>query len=220
MDYFDSKSIDGVEIDGKIVDLANKYFDLPQTVNTYVDDGRSFLTLSDKKYDVIMVDAYQDITIPFQMSSKEFFTEVSKHLKSNGSLVVNMNMYTSNEGGINDYLTGTIKSVFNSVYTAMTSTGNVELFASNDFDCKKQLASKMSLITNVELKNMMSRVYGLMEEHEESSYILTDDKAPVELLGMTVLDQMIVSELDYYRNEFKSMSVDEIIKKLMSGELF
>ena len=39
-----------------------------------------------------MVDAYQDITIPFQMSSKEFFTIVKDHLNENGLMVVNMNM--------------------------------------------------------------------------------------------------------------------------------
>ena len=33
---------------------------------------------------VIMVDAYQDITIPFQMSSVEFFTMVKDHLKDGG----------------------------------------------------------------------------------------------------------------------------------------
>lgn len=30
--------------------------------------------------------------------------------------------------------------------------------------------------------------------------ILTDDKAPVELLGMKVLDEIIQDELDYYRD--------------------
>ena len=33
-----------------------------------------------QRYDLIMVDAYQDIAIPFQMSSTEFFTMVSNHL--------------------------------------------------------------------------------------------------------------------------------------------
>ena len=35
-----------------------------------------------------MVDAYQDITIPFQMSSVEFFTEVYEHLAPGGVMVV------------------------------------------------------------------------------------------------------------------------------------
>lgn len=61
---------------------------LDMSVTTY--DGRAYLNAIDKKYDVIMVDAYQDITIPFQMSSVEFFTLVKEHLTDDGVMVVNM----------------------------------------------------------------------------------------------------------------------------------
>ena len=37
---------------------------------------------------MIMVDAYQDITIPFQMSSVEFFTLVRDHLAPGGVIAV------------------------------------------------------------------------------------------------------------------------------------
>ena len=47
--------------------------------------------------DVIMVDAYQDITIPFQMSSTEFFTMVREHLNPGGVMVVNMNMISDGQ---------------------------------------------------------------------------------------------------------------------------
>ena len=73
-------------------EAAREYFHLPDDVNVTTYDGRAFLNAIDKKYDVIMVDAYQDITIPFQMSSKEFFTIVKDHLNENGVMVVNMNM--------------------------------------------------------------------------------------------------------------------------------
>ena len=49
-----------------------------------------------------MVDAYQDITIPFQMSSTEFFTEVKNHLTEGGVMVVNMNMRSEKEDAINE----------------------------------------------------------------------------------------------------------------------
>ena len=84
-----------------------------------------------KDYDVIMVDAYQDITIPFQMSSVEFFTLVKKQLNPEGVMVVNMNMKSDGEDGINEYLSDTISSVFPNVYTVDVSNNtNRELFAS------------------------------------------------------------------------------------------
>lgn len=46
---------------------------------------------------------------------------------------------------------------------------------------------------------MMEIVSGQMELRESGNLILTDDKAPVEVLGMKVLDEIIADELDYYR---------------------
>ena len=87
--YFGDMNIEGVEIDEKITDLSRKYFSLSEDVPVTTYDGRAFLNASQKAYDVIMVDAYQDITIPFQMSSKEFFALVKSHLKDDGVMVVN-----------------------------------------------------------------------------------------------------------------------------------
>ncbi len=217
--YYKNCDIDGVEIDSKIVGLATKYFDLPSNVNVYVNDGRAFLDVTDKKYDVILVDAYQDITIPFQMSSIEFFKKVKDHLKDKGVMVVNLNMYTNNEGGINDYICGTIRNCFDNAYKVKCNT-NCEVYACNGFDLKESLTKSINLIENTELKTMMTRVYSKMEFVEKNGYILTDDKAPVELLGMDVLDDMIFDELDYYRNLIKGKSIREVIQMAQNGELF
>lgn len=57
--YFGDMNMEGVEIDEKITDLSRKYFLLPNNVNVATYDGRAFLQAKQKKYDVIMVDAYQ-----------------------------------------------------------------------------------------------------------------------------------------------------------------
>lgn len=115
--YFGDMNIEGVEIDEKITELSREYFSLPEDVKVTTYDGRAFLQAVDTAYDVIMVDAYQDITIPFQMSSVEFFTMVKDHLKDGGVMVVNMNMHGNKEGDINQYLADTIANVFDNVYT-------------------------------------------------------------------------------------------------------
>ena len=116
--YFPHASVEGVEIDGKITELAKQYFEMPEEIKVTTYDGRAYLNVVDRKYDVIMVDAYQDITIPFQMSSLEFFTLVKEHLKEEGVMVVNMNMRGQKEGNINQYLADTISHVFSEIYTA------------------------------------------------------------------------------------------------------
>lgn len=200
-EYFPGVEVEGVEIDEKIADLAGKYFDLPDSVNVSVYDGRSYLTASDKKYNVIMVDAYQDITIPFQMSSVEFFTEVEKHLAPGGVMVVNMNMKSASENSINDYLCDTIGSAFDNVYTVPVEGGtNCEVFAFQHPDTLQTFRDGCEDLQDPDLIAMMETVSGNLTLRESGNLILTDDKAPVELLGMRVLDEIIADELDYYRS--------------------
>lgn len=218
-DYFDREelSFDGVEIDGKVVDLAKKYFSLPEKVNVFVEDGRAYLNTKEKKYDVIMVDAYRDISIPFQMSSVEFFRSVKQHLNENGVMVVNMNMYDETEGSITDYLEGTIKSVFNNVYTVKTTGTNKELYA-GDFDLYDALFEQSRYIRQNDLRNITGRVLRNMTEVDPSDYILTDDKAPVESLGMKTLDTMIEEELSGIREQIKGKNLKELIEMFLSGQ--
>lgn len=213
MTYFDGISAEGVEIDEKIIDLSREYFDLPDEVNVTAYDGRAFLNVCDKKYDVIMVDAYQDITIPFQMSSKEFFTLVREHLNDGGVMVVNMNMRSKENDGINSYLSDTIASVFSEIYTVdVSGSTNRELFASNDNEMIERFGERASALENEELYTLMSRVNDGLIKYEPGELILTDDKAPVELLGMSVIDDLIQDELVYYKEKFKK----EGIKGLMN----
>ncbi|MEY8391497.1 spermidine synthase [Lachnospiraceae bacterium] len=199
-EYFPGTSIEGVEIDEKISALAAEYFALPDTVEVSVYDGRSYLAATDKEYDVIMVDAYQDITIPFQMSSIEFFKEVEKHLAPNGVMVVNMNMKSQSDNSINDYLCDTIGAVFSNVYTAPVKGGtNCEVFAFQNKYALKTFEEGCDALTDPALKDMMAEVSDNLTPRQPGNLILTDDKAPVEVLGMRALDEIIADELDYYR---------------------
>lgn len=212
--YFPGIQVAGVEIDEKIVDLAYEYFELPDAVDVTVTDGRAFLQTADL-YDVIMVDAYQDITIPFQMSTVEFFTEVKEHLTENGVMVVNMNMRSSQEGAINDYLCDTIASVFPYAYTAQVYRGsNTELFASENSEMIDLFTKQYKVLSDEELKAQMEYVNGSLMVVDKGEKLLTDDKAPVELLGMQVLDEMIGSELSYYKDLFRNSSITEIYDTL------
>lgn len=213
--YFGEIAIEGVEIDEKITSLAHEYFELPEDISVTTYDGRAYLAAVDKKYDVIMVDAYQDITIPFQMSSKEFFTMVKEHLTEDGIMVVNMNMHTEQEGNINQYLSDTIANVFSEVYTVdVAGSTNRELFAANGGDMLERMEAGMSQLTDKELKSMMTEVAENMRVYEKGSYLLTDDKAPVELLGMQVIDELIQSELGYYKEIFQEEGIQGLLESM------
>ncbi len=210
--YFPQASVEGVEIDAKITDLARTHFGLPEDVGVATYDGRAYLKGTDKKYDVIMVDAYQDITIPFQMSSVEFFREVKNHLAEDGVMVVNMNMKSQDKGSINEYLSDTIADVFPCVYTVEVKAGtNRELFAFSDETALSNFDHMAGLDEN--LKNRLRMVQRELAEYQGGDFILTDDKAPVEVLGMRVIDGLIQEELGYYKDLFKKKGIRGIMEE-------
>lgn len=206
-EFFPSAQVDGVEIDEKIIQLARDYFDLPETVRVHAGDGRAFLqSAGEARYDVIMVDAYQDITIPFQMSSVEFFQMAKSRLKEDGCLVVNLNMHSGQEGSINEYLSDTIASIFPYAYTAVVpNQTNQVLFASGREDMADRLARQVSeMEPGTPLRDLMERVESQLIPVQGGTHILTDDKAPVELLGVRMIDSLISQELESIREMFRT----------------
>lgn len=212
--YFDNVKIEGVEIDDKITELALKYFEFPKDIKVTTYDGRAYLNAIEETYDVIMVDAYQDITIPFQMSSVEFFTLVKDHLKSDGVMVVNMNMRGSKEGNINQYLADTIGNVFSEVYTVdVTSSLNRELFASNNPKMIDVFKTNFEKEDSPVLQYLLNRIDNNLVKYEKGNFLMTDDKAPVELLGMQVIDEIIQDEVKYYKDIFNEGGLSALIEE-------
>ena len=249
-EYFDRDSLDikGVEIDEKITELSKRYFDADEDIEVTTYDGRAYIKSDDSKYDIIMVDAYQDITIPFQMSSQEFFREVYDHLNDDGVMVVNLNMHarkSEKEGGINEALCDTISSVFPDVATVdVPGATNRELFAMKKagmiksyFDAGMQVfdvenvsqavgSSDVQTVAEVgvsdeasaeserykQLYDLMTTIGNNLEWYRAGDNIFTDDKAPVELLGMREIDSIIKDELSYYKRVFEEEGLEGLLK--------
>ena len=212
--YFPQVQVSGVEIDDKITQLATRYFDLPETVDVTTYDGRAYLQAVDTQYDVIQVDAYQDITIPFQMSTVEFFALVRDHLAPGGVMVVNLNMHSDGEGSINQALCDTIASLFPYVSTVdVPGTTNRELFAAVDGDPVQWLAQRRAALPAGELRDQMERVSQGLIPYVGGAHILTDDKAPVELLGMRAIDDLIQQELAYYQEIYREEGLSGLLNR-------
>ena len=123
------------------------------------------------------------------------------HLEPGGVMVVNMSMRSESEGSMNEYLIDTIASVFPYVYTVRVSAGtNMELFATTDPDALARFEERRTDVPD-DYAAIMQRVSDELVHVEGGDYILTDDKAPVELLGMRVLDEIIASELEVLRDQ-------------------
>lgn len=213
--YFPNAAVEGVEIDQKITDLANQYFALPKGVAVTTYDGRAYLQAVRTQYDVILVDAYQDITIPFQMSSVEFFTLVRSHLKPGGVMVMNMNLRSGDAGSINQALADTVSAVFDTVYTVdVPKTTNRELFAAAGVGLPAALEHDLARQTDPDLRRFMRQISGRLTPYQAGNQVLTDDRAPVEVLGMRTLDAYIGEETEHYKGVFRTEGLSGLLKEL------
>jgi len=217
--YVPNVTTDAVEIDAKIADLASKYFNLKEDEATvYINDGRSFFsTPNARQYDIILADAYQDITVPFHMSTKEFFSIVRDHLKPGGILIVNINMKSGNFTGVPEYLANTVKSLFKKVYRVdLTTVTNSLLFVSDDDQMlENYMANSAAQIPeDHDLYGISRFVANNLEEITETKYILTDDLAPVEIMGQKSLSEIVKNEIDVIRDQLEGKSLQEIFEYL------
>ncbi len=90
--YFPQANIDVIEIDGEIVNVAKKFFFFEETdkIRVHVGDAFDIIKKIDKKYDVILLDAFDKHYIPMHIMSLEFTQFIFDKLKDTGVLSVNM----------------------------------------------------------------------------------------------------------------------------------
>jgi predicted membrane-bound spermidine synthase len=85
-------TIDVVEIDPAVTRVAQRYFGLqPQTtIRTINEDARWFAMRSTDKYDLIFIDAFNDLSVPYHLTTREFAMRLRELLASDGAIVANL----------------------------------------------------------------------------------------------------------------------------------
>lgn len=84
-------AITGIELDPEVIAVADRYFDLDRShLTTIVADGRVWLRGSTQEFDLIILDAYHQPSIPAHMATIEFFDNVRSHLSADGLAVLNV----------------------------------------------------------------------------------------------------------------------------------
>ena len=54
-----------------------------------------------------------------------------------------------------------------------------------------------------------------LKPYHKSTYLLTDDNAPVEVLGMQIIDGLIQEEVRYYKSIFKERGFKEFLQYIL-----
>jgi fibrillarin-like rRNA methylase len=92
VDEFQFKGkITGVEIDEEITAIANQYFKLNEITNytPIIADANEFVKSTTEKFDLIIIDIFQDATMPDFLFEKGFISNVKQLLNFKGFILFN-----------------------------------------------------------------------------------------------------------------------------------
>jgi len=83
--------ITGVEIDPEVIQLANKYFSLDQIPNLkiVIGDAFEFVLKTHEKYNLIIIDIFQDTAMPNFLFEKFFMDRIGQLLRPKGNILFN-----------------------------------------------------------------------------------------------------------------------------------
>lgn len=179
---FPEATMDVVEIDPKLTDLARRYFNLADDprLRIFHEDGRTFLNRSNETYNAVFVDAFNTYSPPFQLTTRETAQDMFAHLTDGG--VVIMNIISAIEGPRGKFLRAeyaTYRSVFPYVYVVPVTKPDEGDVVQNVMLVAVKSASEPNLHSNnPELASYLSRRW--IPDIPDDMPVLTDERAPVE----------------------------------------
>lgn len=83
--------ITGVEIDATVIDIANRFFELDkiQNLEIVIDDAFEFVLKTKLKYDLIIIDIFEDTSMPNFLFQDFFINRINSLLNLNGFILFN-----------------------------------------------------------------------------------------------------------------------------------
>ncbi|MBD0360428.1 MAG: fused MFS/spermidine synthase, partial [Nitrososphaeraceae archaeon] len=194
--------IDVVEIDPDVISAARNYFYLPANngsrLMVYNDDARNFLSKTEKKYDLIILDAFSKNYVPFHLMTLEYFQLLDKKLTSDGVIISNnIGSMTGDRSDIVRAVYKTISQVFPSLYVFPTEDNprnlqNIMIAGMKTSTVEYSKDELRQLASNNDRNNHNSSTVLAELDYSEHLYeaelktsdvpLLTDQFAPVEIL--------------------------------------
>jgi spermidine synthase len=181
--------IDVVEIDPAVVKVARRYFDLgeSQHLNVIEADGRVQVKRAlreQKRYDLIMLDAFDHEYIPEHLLTQEFLKEVKSLLAPDGVLAAN----TFSSSRLYDHESATYASVFPQFFN-LKRENRVIIATNGPLPDEAQLQANSARFERafdafgVSTDKVLA-LFSRKQDWERSARVLTDQYSPANLLNL------------------------------------
>jgi predicted membrane-bound spermidine synthase len=173
--------IDVVEIDPAVTRVARRFFALPResSIRTINEDARWFAMRATDVYDVIFIDAFNDLSVPYHLTTREYALMLQRMLRPGGALVVNL---------VDDYERGRFLRSYLRTLQLVFGDANVSLVVEDREDLKSTRSTFVvtAFSSQVSAPFPFSDAY-VVPDAEVKRYVahpgtivLTDDHAPVD----------------------------------------
>ena len=212
---YPNASIDVVEIDPEVVQAAKVYFFVEENpkLHAYAEDGRVFLSRNNKKYDLIVLDAYARTYIPFHLMTKEFLTLVDSRLTENGVVVSNVIASLSGDAsGLFRSELRTMESVFPRVDIYPVSgdgsqVQNIIVIATRSSNDLSTAALRARAAGIVKLPRISEYIENELKVNPnvDDVPVFTDDFAPVENFLNPLTGRTYVKEIEFANKTLASV---------------
>jgi spermidine synthase len=180
-------SVDAVELDQRIAEVARQYFPLSDKVKVIVDDARHYLEETQKKYDVILFDVYRGEAPPPHVFTLESLTKTKSLLKEDGLIIVNFNGFWEGKTG------QAARSIYKTLLAAGLETRilptpgaeadrNILFVASRKTQDFHTVRSP--LLSHGKQMDIKTLFYDPRKVDLNDAMVLTDDKPILELLNI------------------------------------
>ncbi len=171
----------GVELDKRILEIADKYFDLDKKVIASCDDARHYINISNEKYSLILIDVFKAEEQPSHVLTTESLEKIKKILDYDGQVIINWHGYVEGERGIGtSILLNTLKqSGFNYKLAAVSGKEderNLVIFAGLMEQSLKQFEVKPEVkgtnLINKDSRPVLEKYNALANQSWRKNYIL------------------------------------------------
>jgi spermidine synthase len=195
--FYPQARIDGVELDPTVTRLCREYMGESAIPNLTVitADGRPFLETATTRYDLIIVDAYQQPYIPFQLATTEFFQLCRDHLTPGGAVALNVERIPGNTS-LDDTIESTLASVLPDTWTWPALRLNEAVIAWNQ---RAVTVPHLRSPLDPRIAALGPLLSAQLRPARRTQAPMTDDRAPIEWLT----DQALIAYIEAGGNDIE-----------------
>jgi spermidine synthase len=187
--YYPRAEVDGVELDPAVSSVGRRYFGMEDNprLTVHDTDARPFLRSTDRRYDLIVVDAYHQPYVPFYLATREFFRLVRERLAPGGIVALNVAAVPDDKRLVRA-IGATLAAEFPQVLEWPVLRFNTIVLGLTDTLEPNELRGRLRAgsANLAPLRGLLARDARPLQSTERP---WTDDRAPVEWLT----DRMIIS---------------------------